>query len=865
MRQLRGYSLNLVMMLSVMLVVSLTTMLVVLSRSAQLSGELLSRKETFFATDGMMRSVLKVANDYLASNPGASSLELNTNALTVAVQDSITPAGYSREQFQVTLGNQVQGPVPNGAFAGMNATLYPINTSIRLRKSLYSAASQQTVSSTIAQIAMFEFMVFVDGYGDWEPGANQSVNGRVHANGNMCLQAGANFCLSRVTSAGGIYNMRDTTNCRENHTGGGAVMISKTATPTFATCTGTTNADWGLLDTTPTNRESGCTNCSGVAGAVWAAWAQTEFAGNALDSRMGVSRLQLPIAGTPQVQNGSDANKQRVNNAINERLLVDPVRAADTANILAQKYAAKADIRIIDGVWYLADPAAASWPGTPIWSDHPGTYSITNAGSPDEFSIVGARLVGQDDISAAMTARGTPWTVGSPPRLFSYYETNAAHTMMETAAATAKGVISYGGLILTSAARWQPGHWTNAGGDADLCPPGKSMTGASSGFRSALDTTGVCSGVALPPEVGLLIAARTGFRDGHVEAQVNGFTGANVNQAKILPTNFDVSAFRAALASTAAGELGSYFCSGGGSCLMHRRFNGIVWISSTWTGALSNFNSGTLYASLAPVQGALSNSATQPGVRGASGVAGGSDNLTVQSALPYPLCTGGAALPATTSSVKPFFFPNCADFVGGGGARPNAIRLVNADVVGLDYDADGADDGLSIVSNLPVYVQGEWNTKNAAGTAINTSTQTSTPWVPAMVGGDQLYMLSDAWTDQNEPWDIPINQARAVGANNTVYNVEVLAGWSESAGGQYSGGVENFPRYLENLGGKTNTITGSLVVGFNSVYFRWPRAGGPYSAPNRVWTFDLHLNAIANQPPGTPTYNVYATRQWARN
>ena len=72
---MRGYSLNLVLLLSALLVVILSTALVVLSGSARTSGEMIARRQAFFATDGMIRSVMKLSNDYLRQNPSAGTTE----------------------------------------------------------------------------------------------------------------------------------------------------------------------------------------------------------------------------------------------------------------------------------------------------------------------------------------------------------------------------------------------------------------------------------------------------------------------------------------------------------------------------------------------------------------------------------------------------------------------------------------------------------------------------------------------------------------------------------------------------------------------------------------------------------------------
>jgi hypothetical protein len=70
----------------------------------------------------------------------------------------------------------------------------------------------------------------------------------------------------------------------------------------------------------------------------------------------------------------------------------------------------------------------------------------------------------------------------------------------------------------------------------------------------------------------------------------------------------------------------------------------------------------------------------------------------------------------------------------------------------------------------------------------------------------------------------------------------------------YGGGLENFPRFLENWGGVQTLYRGSLV----SVSFAqratnlcaW--AGAYYSPPPRDWAFETRFLDPANLPPGTP-------------
>lgn len=63
------------------------------------------------------------------------------------------------------------------------------------------------------------------------------------------------------------------------------------------------------------------------------------------------------------------ATTSREDNLTNQRFVVDPVLRNEPADVREQKLAFRADLRIINGVWYVPDPSAPHLPGLPIWSD----------------------------------------------------------------------------------------------------------------------------------------------------------------------------------------------------------------------------------------------------------------------------------------------------------------------------------------------------------------------------------------------------------------------------------------------------------------------------------------------------------------
>ena len=191
-----------------------------------------------------------------------------------------------------------------------------------------------------------------------------------------------------------------------------------------------------------------------------------------------------------------------------------------------------ADIRIVDGEWYVRDPAVPSaWPGRPLFGDHPcdddatpaktcaATYLSTSAGSPSFYTGPATKK-----------------------RLYSVYERISTGLLDDVE----RGVVSYGRILDNQAA---------VSASASLCnvPP-----------LGALRRQDQCP-LGDRKKI-LLEAARTPMAD------------ANGNA--ILPINIDVGMLGQALATVVNGEIGSMVCAPGVvGCL--RPFNGIVYVTST--------------------------------------------------------------------------------------------------------------------------------------------------------------------------------------------------------------------------------------------------------------------------------------------
>jgi L-ascorbate metabolism protein UlaG (beta-lactamase superfamily) len=707
----RGYALLLVLMVLALLSVGLATLLAFQEGSAATTGSLVERRRVFYACDGIGRAATVLAQSYMttsapstqglidsicsvggggccattadtSTSPTAGTCEAVPAATRTRLTEDpagngpsalplITPTGFkltslafaSEAPACVTNNQCVSGtceggfcrtlaPLPNGPFEGMNARQDTISLAITAEHretTKFRCATNQTL--TLGKIAMFQFFLFSDSaYTDWHPGPIMRASGRMHANGNIGLDG--NLRIARITASGNIGCIAGgappavNTNCTLAN-----AMIANIAAPTM-----TNDAHFTAFTR---------------ANATWQTQALALYAnGNALDAAHGVPRLQLPIVGQPQVQRGFDAANNEIvnsNSAVvngvtrefpNSRLLVDPVLASDSLEIKRQKFAHNADIRIINGAWYLKNPKDENdWPGVIIWSDH-GEH-VQRA--VEEFRGSSTNI-GQRGANGLSTPTGAPvqW-LGRTPRRFSYYGVqlagpNAGRLIRDLgtgAAATERpvgtefmqrAVISYGALFRDAtagehAAVWRPGVRTLVRGSAEAwceADPGGppiprthiiDALAVASGTPSAPCTTPAGGAANAPTQAAALLAAtRSGFRDGFAELLACN-TDDNVNgnpttcsgnpdpkrdrrRGNILPMNFDVHAFQEALADTTPGELGSYFCPPAvETCgaFMGRPFNGIVYLAAPYPGSENGYgiNGGTSPPAQLPIPGRI--------------------------------------------------------------------------------------------------------------------------------------------------------------------------------------------------------------------------------------------------------------------
>jgi hypothetical protein len=169
--------------------------------------------------------------------------------------------------------------------------------------------------------------------------------------------------------------------------------------------------------------------------------------------------------------------------------------------------------------------------------------------------------------------------------------------------------------------------------------------------------------------------------------------------------------------------------------------------------------------------------------------------------------------------------------------------------------------GLTIASQNPIYVQGDYNTgASPPSDSGNTSQPTASnyTWEPASIIGDAVTILSRAWTNSEST-----NSEGSRNANNTTVNAAIMAGNVPTGadGNNYSGGAENFPRFLENWSGATFTYYGSMVELFASQQATSPWGlNNVYNPPTRAWHYDTRFQS--HPPPGSIMIVSYLKGQW---
>ena len=196
-----------------------------------------------------------------------------------------------------------------------------------------------------------------------------------------------------------------------------------------------------------------------------------------------------------------------------------------------------------------------------------------------------------------------------------------------------------------------------------------------------------------------------------------------------------------------------------------------------------------------------------------------------------------------------------------------ALKLVNGSTISMGA-CNSVPCGLTIVSENPVYIQGDYNNPG-----LNTAFTGAS--VGASVVADAVTLLSNNWNDVNSFAFPYLNVTNKRVASDTTYRLAISGGKGipfqlPAVGANPNdfgtdGGVHNFLRYLEDWGGGAPTGTlwyeGSIV----SMYYSHQGVGTykccttVYSPPTRAYAFDTNFLTPNLLPPLTPMLRAINT------
>jgi hypothetical protein len=206
---------------------------------------------------------------------------------------------------------------------------------------------------------------------------------------------------------------------------------------------------------------------------------------------------------------------------------------------------------------------------------------------------------------------------------------------------------------------------------------------------------------------------------------------------------------------------------------------------------------------------------------------------------------------------------NRPDNVNPARSKNWGVKLVNGDrIPNPKFAQDKGKYGMSIATNQPMYIEGNYNsdgdlTSGSPTTPDNTDNfNLKDEEAPAALAADAITFLSEGWNDANSNKSLDNREAQPTEVSAAILTGLVPSG--KEGTNSYSGGVENFPRFLENWGGKEFVMRGSIVAMFESEVATEKWGGsGIYKAPNRQWGF--HTN-YTETPPIGPRITAYRGR-----
>lgn len=812
----RGVALITTMLILLLMTSMLAGFIILVNTDMRINGMDRDNTAAFYAAYGAMEKMTADLGTLFNANYAPSAAQIN--ALLAAPPpingvNFINPEGGSGYQVAYPTdpnGNPLatNGIIASGPFQGFIGLITPYTMTVTARSLTGSEARLRRTVQTVG-IPVFQFGVFSQTDLSFFPGPPFNFGGRVHTNGNLFLACGNMLTLSDKVTAVGEVIRTNLSNGRG--TGGGYNgIVDVTTAPGTGKIRPLAFNEGSLVGTLGSafNEPTWTNNSIGA------------YNGNLRNGRTGARTLVLPI---------SQAGAQPID------LIRLPAPNEDVNNptVYTQRYYSFASLRIL-----LADTPGdiAALPGVT------GTAPVPLAG------IVpgGGANIPQWATSNGIPGQGYWSTVGTP---------------------------TIGGFIKIEMQNGA-GVWSDVTQQIlDLGTTGRNIS------NGTLNTPG---NVCPEPNPNAVIRLQR-VRDVPTEFAPCGFNGA---VASALPTNyipnvlFDTRQGTLRDVVPGAPDTNKLMLMGVISYIevdvnnLARWFTGQIGVNGNQANNVTGY---TLYVSdrrsnqVDPISGrkigefGFEDFVNSPVPSGAPNnqLDPGEDvnsNNVLDVYGEFPLVPANLIGAAPPGGIVPSVNTRPWNFITVAEARVNpelffrrAVKLVNGASINLGQ-CGAAPCGLSVVTENPVYVQGNYNANNTFLGAH----------VAAAAFADAFTFLSENWNDINS-FDSPYNTGGRK-ATTTWYRLAVVAGKGVSfpqPGGfgtsqdfGTDGGVHNFLRFLESWAGQTLNYRGSIV----SFFYNRQGIGvykcclTVYSPPTRGYNFDVEFLQPQLLPPRTPLF-----------
>lgn len=266
---------------------------------------------------------------------------------------------------------------------------------------------------------------------------------------------------------------------------------------------------------------------------------------------------------------------------------------------------------------------------------------------------------------------------------------------------------------------------------------------------------------------------------------------------------------------------------------------------------------------------------------------------------PITTDAGGTAITTPTFNGVIYFYDDNYNGASTSGRRPG-LRVDDKSSSGGSATKSATQvPSISLVSENPVYVIGHFNadgnlntapegTGSSGGSASSPSKEVSydpstgsnpSGIKPAMIVADAVSFMSASWSrasDDDYSSMSTLWSRRAV-STSTEVNAAIIAGASTtsktataSSSSGTTGGINNFPRFMEDWGSRSFKISGSMVSLFYSQqaksYYKTSGTGNyVFDPPVRYYAFNTEYLDPNKLPKGTPVVRRFANGLWSKN